>query len=179
MKKYLNLAFITILFTIIFCSCNHNEPQDTQVFPIISELDTESKVIDWAALTSEERKQYPNLNRVVNSEDEFPQENLMDLEKIKSMNIDFDKYTLLLSYNKIAGIVEGHRYTWTKNLREGVFELWMDFRVNQVNTDFEGNNESDDEFDGSQSQEVFILTYYCTAVLVKKIPANSEVIFWR
>ena len=179
MKKYFNISFITILLAIILCNCNHNEPQDTQVFPIISELDTESKVIDWAALTSEERQQYPNLNCVVNSEDDFPKENLMGLEKIKSMNIDFDKYTLLLSYNKIAGIVEGHRYTWTKNLREGVFELWMDFKVNQVNTDFNGNIGSDDEFNGSQSEEVFILTYYCTAVLVNKIPANSEVIFWR
>lgn len=173
--KFLFFSFILLILS----SCNHNEPQDIQVFPIISDLDMESKVIDWAALTPEERQQYPSLNCVVNSENEFPQENLMGLEKIKSMNIDFEKYTLLLSYNKIAGIVEGHKYTWTKNLREGVFELWMDFKVNQVNTDFDGYNGLDDEVDESQPQEVFILTYYCTAILVKKIPANSEVIFWH
>lgn len=179
MKKYFNLSFITILFCIILSSCNHNEPQDVQLFPIISDLETESQVLDWASLTSEERQRYPNLNCVVNSEDEFPQENLMGLEKIKSINIDFEKYTLLLSYNKIAGLVEGHRYTWTKNLREGVFELWMDFKVNHVNSENDEFIPGNDEADELQPEEVFILTYYCTALLVKKIPANSEVIFWR
>ena len=179
MKKYFNLSFITILFCIILCSCNHNEPQDVQVFPIISDLETESQVLDWASLTSEERQRYPNLNCVVNSEDEFPQENLMGLEKIKSINIDFEKYTLLLSYNKIAGLVEGHRYTWTKNLREGVFELWMDFKVNRVNSEIDESIPGNDAADELQPEEVFIMTYYCTALLVKKIPANSEVIFWR
>lgn len=179
MKKYFNLSFITILFCIILNSCNHNEPQDVQVFPIISDLETESQVLDWASLTSEERQRYPNLNCVVNSEDEFPQENLMGLEKIKSINIDFEKYTLLLSYNKIAGLVEGHRYTWTKNLREGIFELWMDFKVNRVNSEINESIPGNDDADELQPEEVFILTYYCTALLVKKIPANSEVIFWR
>lgn len=178
MKNYLNPSFIIILFTIILCGCHNNEGRDMYLtFPIQSELETESLELNWAALTSEQRQEYKRGNFVIDSEEEFPEENLMGLERIKSMHIDFDRYTLLLSYNLISGIVEGHRYEWRKNLQEGVFELWMDFKVTHPE-DFESPWDGN-ELDDSQSQETFIVTYYCTALLVNKIPANSKVIFWK
>lgn len=179
MKRYFKFLFASIFFTLIFCSCHHNDAGDMyQNFPIQAELETESRQLDWVALTSEQRQEYKRGNYVIDSKEDFPDENLMGLEKIKSMNIDFDKYTLLLSYNLIPGIVEGHRYVWSKNLQEGVFELWMDFKVSHPDDDdttLNGGAEEDDW----QSKEEFIVTYYCTALLVNKIPANSKVVFWR
>lgn len=179
MRNYLNLSLIAVLFTVFLGSCNKNEPTGIQEFPIIAELDTESKVINILDLTPDERQEYRTQNFVINSEEEFPEEDLMSLEKIKSMKIDFNKYTLLLSYNSITGIVEGHRYTWTKDLEDGVFKLWMNFKVNNVNNTEEDESLWDrEEIDDSESKKSFIVTYCCTAVLVNKIPANSKVSFW-
>lgn len=177
MKNYLKLSFVTILFSIFFSSCHHSDGGGLyQKFPIQSELETEFVVLDWIALTPEQRAEYKRGNFVIDSESDFPEENLMGLEKIKAMNIDFNKYTLLLSYNLITGIVQGHRYTWAKNLQEGVFELWMDFKVEHPDDE---DDSWDDDSDDPLSREEFIVTYYCTALLVQKLPANAKVIFWR
>lgn len=178
MKNYIIFSFSSILCALILCSCHHAEGSDMyQIFPIQAELETDSQEINWAELTSEERKEYKTLSCVIDSPEDFPNENLMGLEKIKSMHIDFDKYTLLLCYNKIPGIVESHKYVWSKNLQEGVFELWMDFQITEPeNYGPVWNRDQLDE--DSSSEEVFFITYYCTALLVNKIPANSKVIFW-
>lgn len=174
--RNLKLAFAAFLFAVILCSCHHSSGGDmVQTFPIQSELESEYKVLDWSELTPEERHQYRRVNYVIDSQEDFPDENLLGLDRIKSMNIDFEKYTLLLSYNLIPGIVEGHKYLWTKNLQEGVFELWMHFDtvVPESGTSSGALLEA-----GSQSEAPFIITYYCTALLVNKIPAHSQVIFW-
>lgn len=150
----------------VLSGCHHNDTDMYKVYPIQEELETQQKVLDWASMTSDERKQYPSQSFVINSYDEFPEEDLMDLDVIKSYDIDFTRNTLLLCYNKIPGIVRGHRYIWRKNLQEGVFELFLNFSVKSWSDD-----ESSDEDD--------LLTYICTAVLVNKIPEGSEVIFWK
>ena len=182
MKKYLNLSFLTILLTLILCSCHHNEGGDMyQIFPIQEELETPSVILDWNSLSSEEKQQYKLVSYVINSQEDFPTDNLLGLEKIKSMNIDFDKYTLLLSYNRTDGIVQSHRYTWRKNISEGVFELLINFKVTNFEnngSDDNNNGSSGDNNDNSTSMEADFVTYSCSALLVNKLPPDFKVNFW-
>lgn len=179
--KLLKLSFATLLFTLMLCACHHTDGIDNDNnslinYPIQQELETAYAVLDWASLTSEQRKQYPSKSFVINSYEEYPEENLMGLEEIKAMNIDFQRYTLLLSYVRIPGVVVSHRYVWRKNRLEDVFELFMDFGVER-----NGQGEKQDgkiDSDGNSEPEDLI-TYYCTALLVNKIPDGSEVVFWR
>ena len=177
MMKPIKIILICCLLISIMSSCTHNDNQLYQNFPIIVELETDYKVIDWSDLTPEERKQYPNRSFVIRTEEDFPEENLMNLEKLKANNIDFEKYSLLLVYNKIPGIIKGHRYTWRKNLQEGVFELFIDFTIEHAEASSPlDSNENDFSPDILDTDD--LLTYYCSALLVNAIPADSKVEFW-
>ena len=164
-----------MLFSLVLCACNNNDGGDLyKIYPIAEELETEYGVIDWPSLTPEERKQYPRASFIIRSAEDFPEQNLMNLEEIKAMHINFNQYTLLLSYNLIPGVVKGHRYVWQKNLQEGVFILSMSFSTRPILTE---NFEEADTKEGMDEED--IVTYYCTALLVNKIPSNAEVEFWR
>lgn len=176
MTHYLKLKVAIIFFSMILCGCRHDEPA-SQVYPIQQELETQSLQLDWGNMTAEEKQQYKQLSFVINSENEFPQENLLNLDKIKSIDIDFDKYTLLLSYNIVGGIVESHRYVWQKNLQEDQFELSMHFKVKATDSGNSDLNEGEEAEIESSKKENYV-TYYCTALLVNKIPADSKVEFW-
>lgn len=62
--------------------------------PIEKEYEPIECVLDRDDISKEELQEMPNLKLVINSEDEFPEEDLMGLEVIKNSNIDFQKYTL-------------------------------------------------------------------------------------
>lgn len=173
-------SVVLALLALLAVSCHHNEASDMyQVFPIQEELETEQTVLDWAALSSDERKLYPRVSFVVNSREDFPEDNLMGIDALKSMNIDFERHTLLLTYNRVPGLIRGHRYVWRKNLQEGVFELFSDFSL--VNPESSGSPLPSDEDSGKEadySEYDDLMTYVCTGVLVKKLPADAKVIFW-
>lgn len=147
-------------------SCNrHDDDRITQSFPIEYEFEPEYIVYNRQNLTPEQLEEMPTKGLAIYTESDFPEENLMGLEKLKNSNIDFNKYTLLLCYNRVFGVVTGHRYAWNKNLQENKFVFLMNFYV-----DYDEDTETPDEE---------LSTYYRSAVLVKKIPIDSEVEFWH
>lgn len=159
MKLYWEILLASLVT--LLASCNHhNEPEYT-AFSIVAELEPKYEVLPWDQLPKEERDKYIRGNYVINSQDEFPTEPLMWLDDLKAANIDFDKYTLLLSYNLLYGIVNGHYYIWRKYMPEDTFQLVISFKLDRW------TEETDDDF-----------TYYRTALLVNKFPSSVPVEFW-
>ena len=54
------------------------------------------------------------------------EEELLGLEELKESNIDFRKYTLLLGYFKLPGLVLGYRYQYARELAtDQLMFLWV------------------------------------------------------
>ena len=157
--------FILCLFgiSLALTSCNHKSEKLYQSLPIVKEFEPMEYVFDWDKTSKDEFQKMPNITFVINSEDEFPEENLIGLEELKESNIDFRKYTLLVDYYRLPGIVLGHRFAFTKDLEKDVFIFSLSFRLDH---DLWGNPEAESLF-----------TYYRSAILVSKLPEDKEVVF--
>lgn len=147
----------------ILISCNHKSEKLYQSLPIAKEFEGEYFIFDRGEISKEELHEMPNLTLVINSQDEFPQENLMGLKEIKESDIDFRKYTLLLAYFKFPGLILGCRYLYYKDLANDIINFQMKFRL---------------DLDQNQNPEAEnLFTYYRCAILVSKIPDDEEVAF--
>ena len=156
------MKFIKILFlfmVLAFSSCNNHERLYKNL-SIDKEFEPEYLVYDIDEISDEEKAKLKNCTFVINGEDEFPQEELMGLEKLKESNIDFKKYTLLLCYYRLPGIVAGHVFLLTKDLKNDSFIFTMAFRLDRENEEYDN-----------------LFTYYRTAVLVSKIPSGTDIEF--
>lgn len=87
----------------------------------------------------------------------------MGLEKLKESNIDFKKYTLLLCYYKLPGIIVGYSYQYAKDFKKDVLIFYMSFRLDQ------------ESYKNPETENLF--TYCRSAILVSKIPEGSELEF--
>ena len=158
MKHYFVVIFSIIAF---LCSCNKNDEGGLEYpLKILSELEPQSKHIDWGSMTLEERREYPEVSFVINSLDEFPNEPNVDLEDLKLLDIDFSNQTLLVSYWLIPGYIKGHRFGWYFNNAED--EYYFRARFSLI-------RHEDNEYD--------LFTYYRSAVLVNKVRPNKTVNF--
>lgn len=144
-------------------SCNNNKNDLYQFLPIVKEYEPEYYVFDRDEISKEELQEMPDLRLVINSENEFPQENLLGIEELKDSNIDFKKYTLLLSYFKLPGVVLGYRYQYAKELETDSIIFFMGFRLDQK------------IYENPETENLF--TYCRSAILVSKIIDDSELIF--
>ena len=91
------------------------------------------------------------------------EEELLGLEELKESNIDFRKYTLLLGYFKLPGLVLGYRYQYAREWATGQLVFFMGFRLDQeADKDPETNN---------------LFSYSRSAILVSKIPEDEGVVF--
>ena len=124
-------------------------------YDIVSEFEPKSKTLYWGDMTPEERRLYPRDGFVVNSRADFPRDIVFGLEDIKSADIDFSQYTLLIQYVLVPGYVQSHNMLWQKNNADNKFEFVTWFKTSDL-------QESSDAF-----------TYYRAAILVKKIPAQQ------
>ena len=160
-----NLKYLLFIITGFLISCNNNEEVEyPQYYPIEYEFEPEYVVFNRQDLTKEEFQAMRELSLVIYSEEDFPDEDLMGLQQLKDSNIDFNRYTLLLNYEKLQGIVVAHRYLWSKDIKENQFNFNMTFFYDE-------NREMENPDD-------VMYTYYRTAVLVNKIPKDSKVEFW-
>ena len=159
--KYLILCLIGLLS--VLTSCNHKSEKLYQSLPVVQEFEPVEYVFDWYETSKEEFQNMPEVMFIINSDDEFPEKNLMGLEELKESDIDFRKYTLLLGYFRLYGIVLGHRYSFAKDLEKDIFIFSMRFKMDR---DLWGNPETENLF-----------TYYRNAILVSKIPEDAEVEF--
>lgn len=157
MKKF--LLFFVVAITMLASCGKDDEPQLYTRYEIVQELEPKSKTLNWGEMSQDERRLYPRDGYVVNSRNAFPRDVVFGMEDIKSADIDFTKYTLLMQYVLVPGYVQSHRLFWQRNNTEKKYEFVAQFSTSAF-------EESLDAF-----------TYYRAAVLVKKIPENSDVSF--
>lgn len=155
--------FIFLILCLILFSCNHKEEILYHTLPIEKEYEALKYVFDRNEISEEKLKEMPNLKIVINSESEFPQEDLIGLEELKESGIDFKKYTMLLVYYKIQGVVEGYSYNYAKDFEN-------DIVIFSINYNLVPNSEEE-----AESEDLF--TYCRSAILVSKISEDTEVEF--
>lgn len=156
-----HFGIVILIIISILASCNrHNDEKPYTYLEIIQELEPQSSVIDWGNMTSEERHQYTRKGFVINSVNEFPDDANVNLTDLKLGNIDFTHYTLLVEYALIPGYIQTHRLSWFYDNMEEEYVFQSSFRILNQEEDSDG-----------------MCTYYRAAILVNKIPSNSEVSF--
>lgn len=163
MKKIKYLILFLLGLSLGLSSCNHKSEVLYHSLPIEKEYETLKYVFDRGEISKEELQKMPNLRLIINSEDEFPEENLLGLEELKESNIDFNKYTLLIGYYKLPGIIIGHLYNYAKDFENNIAIFYIGFKL---------DNES---MKDPETENLF--TYCRSAILVSKIPSTTEVEF--
>ena len=163
MKVFKYLILCLFGFSLIFSSCDHKNEMIYHSLPIEKEYDALKYVFDRNEISEEELKEMPNLKLVINSESEFPQEDLIGLAELKESGIDFKKYTMLLVYYKVQGVVESYTYNYAKDFENDIIIFSITY-----------NSESDSSV---KAETVDLFTYCRSAILVSKISENSEVEF--
>lgn len=160
--KYLQL--IMLAFVGLLCSCNNeSEPPLYLEIPIVSELEPQSEIINWGEMTSEEKRQYPLRGFVINSSEDFPNEENLEMKDLQLLDIDFSKYTLLVQYKRIPGIIKSHHYYWMYDNGEDRYEFQASFNIVRFDADNDPNKD--------------LFTYYRAAIIVNKIKPDKEVAF--
>ena len=144
-------------------SCHHEENKLYQMLPIVKEFEPVYYIFDGDEISKEEWVEMQNLRLIINSEDEFPEEELLGLEELKENNIDFRKYTLLLGYFKLPGLVLGYKYQYARELETDQLIFFMGFRLDQ------------EAYKDPETDNLF--SYSRSAILVSKIPEDEDVVF--
>lgn len=157
--RHLRILLLIIVAALSACN-NHSEEDLYTILKIDSELEPHSLTLDWGALTPEERHQYPRDGFLINSADDFPTDSRYDVADLKLMNIDYAKYSLLVNFCLIPGLIQGHNLYWYYDNSEKRFFFQANFNII-------------DNEDPGQNPDTF--TYYRAAILVKKIPSDSKV----
>ena len=159
--KHLNTIFLFLC--LILFSCSHKEKILYHTLPIEKEYEALKYVFDRNEITEEEFKEMPNLKLVINSESEIPKEDIIGLEELKESGIDFKKYTMLLVYYKIQGVVECYSYNYAKDFENDII-------IFSINYNLVPNS-------GEEAESEDLFTYCRSAILVSKISEDTEVEF--
>lgn len=165
MKQLKNLIVVLGLCSLLlgFASCKHKSEMIYHTLPVEKEYEALTYVFDWNEISKEELQELPNLQLVINSDDDFPEENLMGLEELKESDIDFKNFTLLLVYHRVHGVVGSYNYKYAKDFENDtvIFSI-----IYQLDRDF------------TEKTEIAELFTYCrSAILVAKITEGTEVEF--
>ena len=163
MEKIKYLILLLVGFSLLFSACNHENTMIYHTLPIEKEYEPVIFIYDRSEISNEELKEMPNLKLVINSEDEFPENDLMGLEELKESNIDFRKYTLLLFYYKLPGIVIDYTPNYAKDFEKNILIFSLTFHL--------------DENFLNESETKNPSTYFGYAILVSKIQMDEEVVF--
>ena len=163
MKKIIYLISCLMGLTLGLPSCNHDNNKLYQLLPIVKEYEPVEYVFDGGEISKEEWQEMPNLRLIINSEDEFPEEYLPGLEELKESNIDFKKYTLLVGYYKLPGIILGYRFEYARELETDSLIYSMGFGLDK------------ELWKDPETENLF--TYCRSAILVSKISQDTEIVF--
>ncbi len=160
--KWMVMGAVAAVLVSVAASCRHDEPKD-RYLDVQKQFEPESVVIPWGYMTPEERRKYPREQFVVRFAAEMPEQDVFGPVDIDASAIDFNKSTLLLVYNLIPGYIRKVRYGWRYETAEDIYAFYAVYDI----SDYDENGEYDDN----------MFTYYRTAVLVDKIPADAKVGF--
>ena len=160
MKPTLLISLFLLASLLMGCNKTDREPQYSSL-KIVKEFEPLSTIIDWGGMTSEERHQYPHGGFVINSSEDFPENTYADMADLKKMNIDFDRYTLLVQFSLIPGYIQKHLLLYYYDNVDSAYVFQSTFKMIG-----EGEPLEDDMF-----------TYYRSAILVDKLPSTAKVLF--
>ncbi|WP_290379043.1 hypothetical protein [Duncaniella muris] len=160
--KYIQLIILAIVGLLFSCN-KESEPPLYLVIPIVNELEPQSKIINWGEMTAEEKRQYPLRGFVINSYEDFPNEENLEMKDLQLLDIDFSKYTLLVQYKRIPGIIKSHHYCWMFDNGMERYEFQASFNIVRFDADNDPNED--------------LFTYYRAAIIVNKIMPDKEVVF--
>lgn len=157
---YLMLAMMCLL-----AACNNHSEEDIYTrLPIVSELESQSTVLDWGKMTTEQRRKYPRKGFVINSVDDFPTEQNINLNDLKLLDVDFNKYTLLVNYTLIPGYIKGHNLLWYYDNAMDEYVFQSNFMIIKPGDNSDANDD--------------LFTYYRSAIIVDKIKSDKKVSFY-
>lgn len=157
------LIFFLAGISLAMSSCNHKGEILYHSLPIEKEYEQMKYVFDRNEISQDELERMPNLKLVINSEDQFPDGNLIGLKELIESGIDFQKYTLLLGYYKVPGIVLNYTYNYAKDFENDNIIFSITYKLDKDT----GNNSGNDN----------LFTYCRSAILVSKIKEDQEVEF--
>lgn len=143
-------------------SCNRNESKDMYTpLGYALQYDVKSQNVRWVKITPEERREY-NIYKIylVNSVEELPEDKIFGVEEFRLADIDFRKYSLILSYHVVPGYAIGHKYYWSYNNFDDCYEFSVHYSTVE---DSEHKDTADEMF-----------TYVRNAILVNHIPSSSS-----
>lgn len=153
--------YIVATLCILATSCNRHpdSPPLFEPLDIITEYEPLSTVLKWGEMTPDERHEFPSGGFMINSKDDFPDDPRYKLNDLKAADIDFDNYTLLVSFNILPGYVHGHRLYWQFDHTENqhTFLTWLELK------------------EWPEDGEVEEFTHYRSAITVRKITSDTKV----
>lgn len=154
------ISGLMILVVLLLSSCNKNdEPLPTVQLPIAQEYLPVNFTFDVEDKDSySEFLEWNKTKLVVNSADEMPDDPLGFSNAYSG--IDFNNYTLLLFYLKHRWQPESCSNIFYRNRLENRYEWSITFGVSDVPDEYK------------------TITFSRYAILVKKLPADSEVVIW-
>lgn len=163
MNTMKHIGSLILMIALLLCSCNNNTSDLEIELPINSVFIPASIAINKADLDDEQRNEIMNLvnnNHIVNDISEVPNDPIGQNEAFHHIN--FDEYTLLIMYFFKSYSIDTYSNRFYKNTEENTFN-WV-VRIGTF-TDSEDYGED------------INLTRF--AILVKKLPADADVITWR
>jgi hypothetical protein len=145
---------------VLLSSCYDYKPFIPEYTPltVYQQLNTEQMTVDLSELS--DFKDFPEKTYIVNSVDELPVDTHFKTDEILKANIDFTKFSLIISYQLILGDMVSYQYGWRYNNWSESYELNTTF-VRVKGSEYVGG-------------ELSKCTYVRSAIIVKQVPSNSN-----
>lgn len=151
------------MISLIFCSCNKNEPDLEIELPIISVFIPATIEFDKNELDQSERQeimQLVNNQHIINDVSELPKDPFGPNEAFN--NINFNEQTLLIAYHFKSWTLQTFSTRFYKNTQENTYN-WVLRLGTTADSDYEPDN-------------ILHLTRF--AIVVRKLPNNADVKTW-
>lgn len=158
--KYIHLVIMVLAF--VLCSCNNNdEPKNEINLPIIDSYLPMTVAVDIDDSESREIfRKWTDKDIVVNSLSELPDDPFGSSEAFK--NINFDDYTLLITYNVHFWTIDTYRCRYFIDM-EGAYNWAICIKSSDINVDVDNIKQ---------------LYFTRHAIVVQKLPPDKDVSIW-
>ena len=161
MEKIKYLIFTLIGLSLGFSSCNKNDSTPIYLpLPVIESFTPMMK--EFIISDSQDLVPYSEHTYIVNAISELPESDIFGDKEFVDQDIDFSRYSLIIFYDLEFGKIESIRYRWGYATDIDKYQVSISYEIEK----------GSDIIDG----EMVLATYVRGAMLVDKIPSNSEVI---
>ena len=156
------LSILILAFSLILCSCNHNEPALEIVLPIYETYVPATIEVNTKGMDEEQKRNLIHLvntnHHIVNSAAELPDDPIGFSEAYNKIN--FKNRTLLIKYMLHDYSIDTYNNRYYRNTKENSYN-WM-VNIGASNPDVDTENT--------------LLTRF--AILVNKLPADADLKSW-